>query len=161
MSKPVVLFVCVKNGGKSQLAAALLRQKMGDRVEVLSGGTEPGEQIPPLVIDALTEVGASVEGEHPKKLTYKMLQQADLTVVLGDEARVTPVPRMSGPIETWATDEPSERGIDGIERMRLVRDDIDRQINLLVPDLERVADLADGREVGQLPVPGQAPNCVD
>jgi arsenate-mycothiol transferase len=119
---PAVLFVCVKNGGKSQMAAALMRQVGGDHVEVHSAGTKPGDKLNALSVQALDEVGASTDGEAPKPIDPGLLARMDVVVTLGEDARVGPVP---GPrFETWVTDEPSERGIDGIERMRLVRDDI-------------------------------------
>jgi arsenate-mycothiol transferase len=131
--RPAVLFVCVKNGGKSQMAAALMRQLGGDHVEVHSAGTKPGDKLNALSVQALDEVGASTEGEAPKPLDPDLLARMDVVVTLGEDARVDPVP---GPrFETWATDEPSERGIDGIERMRLVRDDITARVRVLAAEL--------------------------
>lgn len=128
--RPAVLFVCVGNAGKSQMAAALMRHVAGDAVEVHSAGTSPKGELNALSVQALEEVGASTAGEHPKPIDPDLLARMDVVVTLGTEAQVPPV---DGPVfETWSTDEPSERGIEGIERMRLVRDDIDR----------RVADLA-------------------
>jgi len=129
--KPSVLFVCVKNGGKSQMAAALMRRLAGDAVEVNSAGTRPGKQLNALAVQSLQEVGASTAGEAPKPIDPALLARMDVVVTLGAEAQVDQVP---GPVfETWETDEPSERGIDGIERMRLVRNDI----------AARVKDLSD------------------
>ncbi len=124
--RPAVLFVCVKNAGKSQMAAAVLRHKVGDAVEVHSAGTKPGDCLNAQSVQALDEVGASTEGEYPKPIDPQLLARMDVVVTLGGEAHVPPV---EGPaFETWTTDEPSERGIEGIERMRLVRDDIDRRV---------------------------------
>ncbi|QHC67837.1 low molecular weight phosphatase family protein [Rathayibacter sp. VKM Ac-2759] len=121
-SLPHVLFVCRKNGGKSQMAAALLRDLAGDEVAVVSAGTAPGDALNGQSVESLTELGIDLGDEHPKALTDEMLRAADVVVVLGAEAQVEEVP---GPrYETWITDEPSERGIEGMERMRLVRDDI-------------------------------------
>lgn len=121
---PVVLFVCVKNAGKSQMAAALLRQRAGNRVEVHSAGTKPGFALNEESVAALDEVGASTEGERCKPIDPAVLLRADRVIVLGRDAQVEPLPGMRGIIERWETDEPSERGIHGAERMRLVRDDI-------------------------------------
>lgn len=128
-ARPRVLFVCRRNAGKSQMAAALLREMAGDSLEVRSAGTEPGDGLNAQSVASLEEVGAPVGDEHPKPLTAEMTAWADVIVVLGAEARVEPVDGTA--IETWITDEPSARGIEGMERMRIVRDDI----------LGRVADL--------------------
>ena len=125
---PHVLFICVKNGGKSQMAAALMRQLLHDRVNVASAGTHPGSKVNALSAEAVAEIGASMEGESPHQLTDDMLRLADHVVVIGEEATVEPVDGMKSDVVVWHVDEPSERGIDGIERMRLVRDDINRQV---------------------------------
>jgi len=119
---PSVLFVCVKNSGKSQMAAGLMRKLAGDSVSVYSAGTKPGDSVNALSAAALAEVGVDISDETPKPIDQGLLHSVDFVITLGREARVEPVP---GPtFEYWDTDEPSERGIDGIERMRLVRDDI-------------------------------------
>lgn len=129
MTTPSVLFVCVKNSGKSQMAAGLMRKIAGDSVYVYSAGTKPGDGINALSAEALAEAGVDISDERPKPVDVQLVRDVDFVITLGREAHVEPVP---GPtFENWDTDEPSERGIDGIERMRLVRDDI----------AERVADL--------------------
>ena len=129
MKKPSVLFVCVKNGGKSQMAAGLMRKIAGDRIEVYSAGTAPGSAINALSAQSLLEVGVDITGEHPKPIDSTLLREVDLVVTLGREARVDVPPGTR--LENWDTDEPSERGIEGIERMRLVRDDIARRVETL------------------------------
>lgn len=133
--RPSVLFVCVKNGGKSQIAAALMRQLAGDTVEVFSAGTVPGGSLNSEALDAVGEVGASMDGEAPKPIDSAVLARVDRVVVLGSEARVEPMPGMAGSIVTWETDEPSARGIGGMERMRLVRDDIAARVQELLIEL--------------------------
>jgi arsenate-mycothiol transferase len=128
--RPSVLFVCVKNAGKSQMAAGLMRKVVGDSVDVYSAGTTPGTAINALSAQSLAEVGVDITGQSPKLIDPQVVRDVDVVVTLGREARVEPVPGTR--FENWDTDEPSERGIDGIERMRLVRDDI----------AARVADLA-------------------
>lgn len=119
---PSVLFVCVRNGGKSQMAAGLMRHIAGRSVRVYSAGTDPGAEINALSAQSLAEVGVDISAEIPKPINPEVLHKADFVVTLGREAQVDEV---SGPTyENWGTDEPSERGIVGIERMRLVRDDI-------------------------------------
>jgi arsenate-mycothiol transferase len=132
VSKPAVLFVCVKNAGKSQMAAALMRKLVGDRIDVYSAGTNPGDALNDLSVRVLAEAGAPVEGEHPKPIDPRLLAHVDVVVTLGREAHVD-----SGdtPSQTWDTDEPSERGIEGIERMRLVRDDIAARVDTLAAQL--------------------------
>lgn len=130
---PSVVFVCVKNAGKSQMAAALMRALTGDSVIVHSAGTRPGEHVNALSAQALAEEGIDISGEMPKPLDDSIIREADVVVTLGREARVQPVP---GPrFESWDTVEPSESGIDGIERMRLIRDDIARRVRALAADL--------------------------
>jgi arsenate-mycothiol transferase len=120
--RPSVLFVCVKNAGKSQMAAGLMRKIAGDTVEVYSAGTKPGDKLNELSAQVLAEVGVDIRGEKPKLVDPQLVRDVEVVVALGREARVEPVPGTR--FENWDTDEPSERGVDGIERMRLVRDDI-------------------------------------
>jgi arsenate-mycothiol transferase len=134
------LFVCVRNSGKSQMAAALARQAAGDTIDVESAGTAPGATINALSAQALAELGVDITTQRPKPVTEQLIEDADLVVVLGRDAQVDPSD--GTPVEQWDTDEPSDRGIVGIERMRLVRDDIAR----------RVADLA--RRLDRAPTPG-------
>jgi arsenate-mycothiol transferase len=133
VSKPKVLFVCVKNSGKSQMAAALMRRIAGDDIEASSAGTRPGAELNSLSVQSLQEVGIDITGESPKPIDAELLRWADVVVTLGREAHVDPVP---GPrLENWDTDEPSLRGIDGIERMRLIRDDIEARVRQLAAEL--------------------------
>jgi len=134
---PSVLFVCVKNGGKSQMAAALMRhhaQATGTRVEVYSAGTQPGASINQLAAEVVAEIGADMSQETTKAIDPGLLARVDRVVVLGQEAKVEPVEDMTGTIDTWITDEPSQRGIEGIDRMRIVRDDIDAHVRTLLTE---------------------------
>lgn len=131
--RPAVLFVCVKNAGKSQMAAALMRQRAGNDIEVHSAGTRPGTALNALSVQVLDEIGATTGGETPKPIDPDLLARVDVVVTLGEEAHLDTVP---GPrYEIWGTDEPSERGIEGIERMRLVRDDIAARVRDLAAEL--------------------------
>lgn len=134
-AKPAVLFVCSKNGGKSQLAAGLMRQLAGASVDVYSAGTKPGKDLNPLAVESLAELGIGVAGEHPKPVTDEVEAGVDIVVVLGTEAKLEP--REGTRFEVWETDEPSERGIEGMDRMRLVRDDIRRRVEQLHRELTR------------------------
>jgi arsenate-mycothiol transferase len=130
---PSVLFVCSKNGGKSQLAAGLMNQLANGTVTVHSAGTKPAESLNPQSVDSLAELGIDISGEHPKPVTDEVLEAADVVIVLGTEAKVEP--REGKRLEFWDTDEPSERGIEGMERMSLVRDDLKARVEKLYAEL--------------------------
>ncbi|MGA4506721.1 low molecular weight phosphatase family protein [Propionibacteriaceae bacterium G1746] len=130
-TRPSVLFVCVKNGGKSQMAAALMRHEAGDSIEVHSAGTHPGSKLNEASAASVARIGGSFEGESPKAIDPALLARVNRVVVIGDEARVDPVEGMNGTIETWQTDEPSLRGIEGDERMDLIRDDLVQRVGAL------------------------------
>ena len=133
--KPAGLFVCSKNGGKSQLAAGLMNQLANGNVTVYSAGTKPGKSLNPQAVESLTELGLDISSEHPKPVTEDVLDVVDAVIVLGTEAKLEP--REGTRFEVWETDEPSERGIEGMERMRLVRDDIGSRVRDLYEDLSR------------------------
>lgn len=130
---PTVLFVCVGNAGKSVMAQALMRRSAGARVNALSAGTRAKTGVNPLSAAVINEIGVDITGHQPTQLTDSLIQSADLVVVLGTEARLDP--GVTIPVETWETDEPSHRGIDGIERMRLIRDDIANRVQALIAKL--------------------------
>ncbi len=132
-SRPSVLFVCVKNGGKSQMAAGLVRHRVGDTVDVSSAGTEAGDKLNAQSVESLQELGIDISDQHTRQLTDDMIAGADLVVVLGRDAQVWSVG--GTPVEVWDTDEPSERGIEGMQRMRLVRDDIAARVDELADRL--------------------------
>jgi arsenate-mycothiol transferase len=140
VSTPRVLFVCVRNAGKSQVAAGLLRRAAlatGVDVVVESAGTAAGAALNAQSVESLREVGVDISDAAPRQLTEGMLRDADLVVVLGSEAHVEPVG--GTPVQVWGTDEPSLRGIGGLERMRLVRDDIAAHVDDLVRRLAAAA----------------------
>jgi arsenate-mycothiol transferase len=124
---PTVLFVCVSNAGKSVMAQALMRHMAGDQINALSAGTHAKSAVNPISAEVLGELGIDVTGHTPVQLTESLIHAADLVVVLGTEAQVKST---TTPVETWQIDEPSRRGIDGIDRMRLIRDDIAARIKL-------------------------------
>ena len=135
MSDPLnVLFVCVSNRGKSVMAERL-SVTVTDRIAASSAGTNAkiGGQVNDLSAQVLAEVGADAVGHQPRQLTDDLMRAADLVVVVGT-AEVTPPDGVS--VEVWNTDEPSDRGIDGLERMRLIRDDITTRIRDLADRLE-------------------------
>ncbi|MCT1354773.1 low molecular weight phosphatase family protein [Gordonia sp. p3-SID1431] len=130
-----VLFVCVSNRGKSVMAERL-SVTVTDRIAASSAGTNAkiGGQVNDLSAQVLAEVGADAVGHQPRQLTDDLMRAADLVVVVGT-AEVTPPDGVS--VEVWNTDEPSDRGIDGLERMRLIRDDITTRIRDLADRLEQ------------------------
>jgi arsenate-mycothiol transferase len=104
------------------MAAGLMRKLAANTVQVYSAGTKPGDAINSLSAQSLAEVGVDITGETPKPIEPQLLRDVDVVITLGREADVDPPPGTR--FERWDTDESSERGIDGAERMRLVRDDI-------------------------------------
>lgn len=133
--RPLVLFVCKSNAGKSQMAEALLREIAGDAITAVSAGTAPGSAINDQSAVAVGEVGADMSGGTPKPVDPELVRIADRVVVLGREAQLEPVDGMTAGIERWETDEPAERGIGGMQRMRLIRDDIAARVRDLATDL--------------------------
>jgi arsenate-mycothiol transferase len=136
--QPSVLFVCVKNAGKSQMAAGLMRKIAGDTIDVSSAGTKPGDAINDLSAQVLNEVGVDITQEKPKLIDPQLVHDVDIVVTLGRGAHLDPIPGTR--FESRDTDEPSERGIDGIERMRLVRDDIAARVADLYTRLQGHSD---------------------
>ncbi|WP_063126205.1 arsenate-mycothiol transferase ArsC [Nocardia fusca] len=131
---PTVLFVCVRNSGKSQMAAGLMRQAAGEKVLALSAGTDPGTKLNALSVAALAEAGVDIGGEHPKAVDPLLLHIVDLVIVLGREADLDAPAGVQ--VRRWETAEPSQRGIEGMERMRLVRDDIAARVRALLAELD-------------------------
>lgn len=128
-TKPSVLFVCVHNAGKSQMAAALMRAKAGESVTVLSGGTNPGDALNEPARLAAAELGASMDGEYPKEITDEVFMGVDRIVILGNEAKLKHRDGMQGSIETWLTPEPGPEAGDKLAQTRIVRDDIAPRID--------------------------------
>lgn len=127
---PRVLFVCVHNAGRSQMAAALLARHAGGRVEVRSAGSEPASAIHPEVVRAMEEVGVDLSTERPKPLTKDALEEADVVVTMGcgDACPVYPGKRY----EDWDLPDPAGRPI---EEVRAIRDEIDRRVRSLLDRL--------------------------
>lgn len=135
-NKPKVLFVCVGNGGKSQMAAALADKHAGEAIEIHSAGTKPATKLNTESVEAISEVGADMSDGRPKAVDPQLLREADRVVILGKDAQLELPADAQGTLERWVTDEPSERGIEGMERMCLVRDDIDARVRALITELK-------------------------
>jgi arsenate reductase len=127
---PEVLFVCVHNAGRSQMAAGLLEHLGEGRVTVRSAGSDPAETINPRVVEAMAEVGVDVSRELPKPLTGDAVEAADVVVTMGcgDACPVFPGKRY----EDWELDDPSTLDVDGVRR---VRDEIAARVRALLVDL--------------------------
>lgn len=132
---PEVLFVCVHNAGRSQMAAGLLQRKAGDRVSVLSAGSEPADQLNPAVVEAMNEVGIDISAERPKRLEEGMVREADVVITMGcgDACPIYPGKRY----EDWDLEDPSGKDL---ETVRGIRDRISERIDVLLRDLTSRAD---------------------
>lgn len=119
------------------MAAALARQHAQGQIEVFSAGTRPGASLNQLAVDVIAEAGADMSTGKPQAIDPAILRTADRVVIIGEEAQLEMPADAAGTLERWRTDEPSERGIDGVERMRLVRNDIDARVRNLVAELLR------------------------
>ncbi len=127
---PSVLFVCVHNAGRSQMAAGFLRDIAGDRIEVRSAGSMPADAINPIAVEAMAELGIDITAEAPKVLTTEAVQASDVVITMGcgDACPFFPGKRY----EDWKLDDPAGQGIDAV---RPIRDDIRRRIEQLVSEL--------------------------
>jgi len=127
---PEVLFVCVGNAGRSQMAAALTRQHAGTRVHIRTGGSNPHEAIYPEVVQVMTEAGLSLEEEFPKPLTNEVLAAADVVVTMGcgESCPILPGRRY----EDWDIDDPAGQPM---EQVRVIREGIDQRVRTLVAEL--------------------------
>lgn len=128
--KPSVLFVCVHNAGRSQMAAGYLRHYADNRIEVRSAGSVPAEHINPIAVEAMSEDGIDISAEQPKVLTDEAVQDSDAVITMGcgDACPFFPGKRY----EDWELDDPAGQGIEAV---RLIRDDIKTRIEALVADL--------------------------
>ncbi len=128
--KPSVLFVCVHNAGRSQMAAGYLRHLAAGRVEVRSAGSMPAEQINPVAVEAMREEGIDITAEQPKILTTEAVQDSDVVITMGcgDACPFFPGKRY----EDWKLDDPAGQGIGAV---RPIRDDIKQRIETLLSEL--------------------------
>ena len=129
-SKPTVLFVCVHNAGRSQMAAGFLRHLAGDRVEVLSAGSEPKDQINPVAVEAMAEEGIDIANNTPKILSDEAVQASDVVITMGcgDACKFYPGKRY----EDWKLGDPAGQGIEAV---RVIRDDIKGRVEQLISEI--------------------------
>jgi len=128
--QPEILFLCVHNAGRSQMAAAFARSLGGDRITVYSAGSAPGERLNPAVVEVMLEKGIDIRSERPQKLTDEMALNADVVVTMGcgDACPVYPGKRY----EDWVLTDPATKEIDEV---RPIRDEVERRVSALVDEL--------------------------
>jgi len=127
---PSVLFVCVHNAGRSQMAAALLTHLAGDRIEVRSAGTEPAGQINPVAVAAMAEVGIDITAATPKVLTGQAVQSSDVVITMGCGDTCPFFPGVA--YRDWKLDDPAGQPLDVVRR---IRDDIAARVRALIGEL--------------------------
>ena len=127
---PTVLFVCIHNAGRSQMAAGYMRALSGGAVEVRSGGSEPGDQINPTAIAAMAEEGIDISAAIPQLMTTEQVRDSDVVITMGcgDVCPIFPGKRY----EDWELDDPAGKSLDEV---RVIRDDIRRRVQTLVAEL--------------------------
>jgi len=127
---PEVLFVCVHNAGRSQMAAGLVKLRSEDRIHVRSAGSAPGDEINPAVVDAMAELGIDMSEEFPKPLTDEVVRAADVVITMGcgDACPIYPGKRY----EDWVLDDPAGQDVATVRR---IRDEIDARVQTLVQEL--------------------------
>ena len=130
MSKPSVLFVCVHNAGRSQIAAGFLEHLGGKKVNVYSAGSAPKDSINPVAVEAMREKGIDISGRSPKVLTTESVQASDVVITMGcgDACPFFPGKRY----EDWVLDDPAGKGIEDVRR---IRDQIEARVKSLLQDL--------------------------
>lgn len=128
--QPEVLFVCVHNAGRSQMAAGLVRLRSEGRIHVRSAGSAPADEINPAVVAAMSEIGVNMNEEFPKPLTDEVVKAADVVVTMGcgDACPIYPGKRY----EDWVLDDPAGQGIVAV---RAIRDEIDGRVQTLIAEL--------------------------
>jgi arsenate reductase len=136
-AKPSVLFVCVHNAGRSQMAAALLTHLARDRIEVRSAGTEPAEQINPAAVAAMAELGIDITAARPKVLTGDAVQSSDVVITMGCGDTCPYFPGVS--YRDWKLDDPAGQPLDAV---RAIRDEIVDRVQALIIELAPTATTA-------------------
>ena len=128
---PEVLFVCVHNAGRSQMAAGLVELRSGGKIRVRSAGSAPGEEINPAAVEAMAELGVDLSDEFPKPLTDESVRAADVVITMGcgDACPLYPGKRY----EDWELDDPAGREVDAV---RPIRDEVERRVRRLLDSLD-------------------------
>ena len=128
--QPEVLFVCVHNAGRSQMAAGLVKLRSGGRIHVRSAGSAPADEVNPAVVEAMQEIGVDMSEEFPKPLTDEVVRAADVVITMGcgDACPIYPGKKY----EDWALDDPAGQDLETVRR---IRDELDRRVQALVREL--------------------------
>ena len=128
--KPTVLFVCVHNAGRSQMAAGYLQHLAGDRINVLSAGSEPADNLNPVAVQAMAEEGIDINAATPRILTTEAVQESDVVITMGcgDACPYYPGKRY----EDWELDDPAGQGVEAV---RAIRDEIKSRVEALLAEL--------------------------
>jgi arsenate reductase len=134
-AQPEVLFVCVHNAGRSQMAAGLVKLRSGGRIHVRSAGSDPAETINPAVLEAMDELGVDMQKEFPKPLTDEVVRAADVVITMGcgDACPIYPGKRY----EDWALDDPAGQDLETVRR---IRDELDAKVQELISELLPAGD---------------------
>ena len=129
-----VLFVCVRNSGRSQMAEAFFNQIAEGKAQAYSAGTQPADKVNPAVVDAMREVGIDISGNRPKALTMEMVEKADRMITMGCGAEAGAVcPASFIETEDWALEDPEGKSL---EEVRKIRDEIEERVIKLLNELE-------------------------
>jgi arsenate reductase (thioredoxin) len=130
--QPEVLFVCIHNAGRSQMAAGLVKLRSGGRIRVRSAGSDPAEKLNPVVVQALSDIGVDTSEELPKPLSDEAVRAADVVITMGcgDACPIYPGKRY----EDWELEDPAGKDLDTVRR---IRDEIDARVRVLVDELVR------------------------
>ena len=134
MTTPSVLFVCVHNAGRSQMAAGFLAHLAGDRIEVRSAGSAPANQVNPAAVEAMAELGIDISAESPKILTVDAVQASDVVITMGCGDTCPVFPGKS--YRDWVLEDPAGQGVESV---RPIRDDIKARIEDLIASLTPVS----------------------
>jgi len=125
-SRPSVLFVCIHNAGRSQMAAGFLRSLAGAQVQVRSAGSEPGERVNPAAVQAMAEVGIDISGQSPKLLTTEAVESSAVVITMGCGDACPIFPGIS--YRNWELEDPAGQGIEAV---RPIRDEIEKRVRAL------------------------------
>ncbi|MFD9669434.1 arsenate reductase ArsC [Rhodococcus sp. NPDC059968] len=129
-SRPSVLFVCVHNAGRSQMAAGFLAHLAGDRIEVRSAGSAPADQVNPAAVEAMAELGIDIAAESPKILTVDAVQASDVVITMGCGDTCPVFPGKS--YRDWVLEDPAGQGVEAV---RPIRDEIQAKVQALIAEL--------------------------
>jgi len=128
-----ILFVCIENAGRSQIAEAFARHYGDGKVEVLSAGTKPSNQVNPLVLQAMRERGIDISKTKPKRITTLMIQEADMIVTMGCDAQGFCPAQMLDRVTDWQVEDPKDKPL---QRVREIRDEIEARVRTLIKEID-------------------------